>query len=147
MDCLSRRCVRSQSDFLHSCLLLQSYFCYYVQATSALDTVTENSVQEALNTLGQNRTVLIIAHRLSTIRHADQIVVLDAGTVVEKGTHDVLVNIEGGYYQRLWRMQIRQKDEEMLNSPTTSSNGGGLLLTNGGGSGDGDGVEEVKEEV
>jgi ABC-type glutathione transport system ATPase component len=85
-----------------------------------LDTVTENSVQEALNALGQNRTVLIIAHRLSTIRNADQIVVLDGGVVVEKGTHDALVNIEGGYYQRLWKMQIRQKDEDGASSTLSS---------------------------
>jgi ABC-type multidrug transport system fused ATPase/permease subunit len=70
-------------------------------------------VQEALNALGQNRTVLIIAHRLSTIRNADQIVVLDAGVVVEKGTHDNLVLIEGGYYQKLWKMQMRQKDNDV----------------------------------
>jgi ABC-type multidrug transport system fused ATPase/permease subunit len=70
-------------------------------------------VQDALNALGQNRTVLIIAHRLSTIRNADQIVVLDAGVVVEKGTHDNLVLIEGGYYQKLWKMQMRQKDNDV----------------------------------
>jgi ABC-type multidrug transport system fused ATPase/permease subunit len=70
-------------------------------------------VQDALNALGQNRTVLIIAHRLSTIRNADQIVVLDAGVVVEKGTHDNLELIEGGYYQKLWKMQMRQNDNDV----------------------------------
>merc|ERR1711988_1254446 len=77
------------------------------EATSALDTVTENSVQEALDALGTNRTVLVIAHRLSTIKHADQIVVMDNGKVMEVGTHEELFAKEEGVYAKLWSMQQR----------------------------------------
>lgn len=55
--------------------------------------------------LGQNRTVLIIAHRLSTIKHADQIVVMDKGTVAEVGSHDELLNNNNSIYKDLWNMQ------------------------------------------
>ncbi|MFF5303304.1 ABC transporter ATP-binding protein [Streptomyces sp. NPDC013161] len=67
------------------------------EATSALDTSTEIEVQKALDTLFARRTRIIIAHRLSTIRHADQIVVLDRGHIVERGTHDQLLVGEGRY--------------------------------------------------
>ncbi|MFI7150638.1 ABC transporter ATP-binding protein [Nonomuraea sp. NPDC050022] len=67
------------------------------EATSALDTQTERAVQEALDTLAEGRTTIMIAHRLSTVRDADQIVVLDGGRVVERGTHDTLMSLEGHY--------------------------------------------------
>ncbi len=70
------------------------------EATSALDTETERAVQEALERLGEGRTVIAIAHRLSTVRDADQIVVLDAGQVVERGSHDELIE-RGGRYAAL----------------------------------------------
>lgn len=76
-----------------------------VQATSALDTITENSIQEALVTLGRNRTVLVIAHRLSTVKHADQIIVMDAGRVIETGSHEQLLRKPGSTYARMWEMQ------------------------------------------
>lgn len=76
------------------------------EATSALDTVTEHSIQGALNALGKHRTLLVIAHRLSTIKDAQQIVVLDDGHIVERGTHTELLSI-GGHYSKLWNMQIR----------------------------------------
>lgn len=74
------------------------------EATSALDTESERLVQDALNHLMKNRTTLVIAHRLSTIQHADQILVIQKGEIVERGRHDELIGT-GGHYQRLYEMQ------------------------------------------
>ena len=75
------------------------------EATSSLDTKSERRIQEALETLMANRTTLVIAHRLSTVENADQIIVLDAGKIVESGTHAELVAQEG-HYAALYRMQF-----------------------------------------
>ena len=75
------------------------------EATSALDTESEKLVQEALQRLMTSRTSLVIAHRLSTIQHADEIVVLQHGRIVERGTHEELSRRVGGVYQRLSSMQ------------------------------------------
>lgn len=74
------------------------------EATSALDTVTEQQVQEAINRLMRNRTVFVIAHRLSTVRHADTILVMDQGVIVEQGSHAELYE-QGGVYRRLCDVQ------------------------------------------
>ena len=74
------------------------------EATSALDTESEKLVQDAINNMMQNRTSIVIAHRLSTIRHADEIIVLQKGNIVERGNHDTLI-AENGYYRKLIEMQ------------------------------------------
>jgi subfamily B ATP-binding cassette protein MsbA len=76
------------------------------EATSALDSESERAVQQALDALMVGRTTLVIAHRLSTIEHADRVLVLDAGRLVEQGTHAALL-ASGGLYARLHAMQFR----------------------------------------
>jgi subfamily B ATP-binding cassette protein MsbA len=76
------------------------------EATSALDTESEQMVQYALNNLMANRTTFVIAHRLSTILHADKIVVLENGEIVESGRHDQLLAL-GGVYKKLYDMQFQ----------------------------------------
>lgn len=75
------------------------------EATSSLDSESEKLVQEALDNLMKNKTTFVIAHRLSTIRHANRIIVLKNGTIVESGTHDELIN-KDGEYKKLYRMQF-----------------------------------------
>ena len=77
------------------------------EATSSLDSESERVVQEALDKLMIGRTSFVIAHRLSTIRNADKIVVIDKGTVVESGSHESLMSIEGGLYQSLNKLQMQ----------------------------------------
>ena len=78
------------------------------EATSAVDNETEASLQRSIDYVSRDRTTVIIAHRLSTIRNCDTILVMDAGSIVESGSHDELVN-QGGIYSRLWKVQTGQK--------------------------------------
>ena len=82
------------------------------EATSALDSRTEAAIQDTLNLLTQRRTTVIVAHRLSTIVHADEIIVLDKGRIVERGTHAALA-AAGGLYTEMWtRQQAEQREAE-----------------------------------
>ena len=89
-------------------LLKQAPILILDEATSALDTKTEYAIQESLYQLSLNRTSLIIAHRLSTITHAQQIIVLDKGSIVEKGTHTELLE-QNGIYAHMWAVQSKKK--------------------------------------
>jgi subfamily B ATP-binding cassette protein MsbA len=82
------------------------------EATSSLDYESERLVQDALETLMQGRTTFVIAHRLSTVRRADRIIVLDAGRIVEQGTHEELL-AGGGLYKRLYEIQFRDRPVAM----------------------------------
>jgi ATP-binding cassette, subfamily B, bacterial MsbA len=74
------------------------------EATSALDSESEKQVQEAIVNIMKDRTCIVIAHRLSTVQHADEIIVMDAGFIIERGTHQELMR-QGGYYTKLVQMQ------------------------------------------
>ena len=80
------------------------------EATSALDTESEGLVQDALERLMRNRTTLVVAHRLSTVRHADRIVVLVHGRIVEEGTHEALL-ATGREYRKLWELQFGEAED------------------------------------
>ena len=82
------------------------------EATSALDAESEQLVQRAIANLIQNRTTIVIAHRLSTVRRADTIIVMEAGRVIEQGTHNELL-ARGGQYQRLYELQFADEEEEL----------------------------------
>ena len=82
------------------------------EATANIDSETEMMIQEAMAVLSEGRTMLVIAHRLSTIQHADQIIVLNKGEIIERGTHLSLLNEQGSYYQ-MYKMQQAGIDEAM----------------------------------
>ncbi len=87
-------------------------YLFLDEATNALDTVNEQKIVQALNGAFENRTVVIIAHRLSTIRHADQIVVMDKGLIVEVGNHEFLMERKGIYYNL-----VKSQSEVIENTP------------------------------
>jgi len=82
------------------------------EATSALDSRTEAEIMETLEAIERGRTTIVIAHRLSTIVHADQIVVLEAGRVVERGSHAALL-AAGGLYAEMWARQAQEQEEAL----------------------------------
>jgi ATP-binding cassette subfamily B protein len=92
-------------------LLMNPRILILDDSTSSVDTQTERLIQQALDTLMEGRTTFVIAHRLSTVRRADQIVVLDGGEVVERGTHQELLT-KGGLYRQIYDLQLR--DQEAL---------------------------------
>ena len=76
------------------------------EATSSVDSHSEQLIQEATEKITEGRTSIIIAHRLTTVKKADKIIVLDKGNIVEIGTHDELLQIENGYYRNLYEVQF-----------------------------------------
>ena len=93
-------------------VLIDAPVLVFDEATSALDAESEQLVQRAISNLIRNRTTIVIAHRLSTIRRADAIVVLEAGRIIEQGTHSELLT-RRGQYQRLYELQFADEEEEM----------------------------------
>lgn len=91
-------------------LLKDPHILVLDEATSALDNQTERAIQDRLGMLAKGRTTLIVAHRLSTIADADQIIVLDRGNIVERGTHQSLLRKQG-LYAAMWHRQVRRKEE------------------------------------
>lgn len=85
------------------------------EATSSLDANNEKIIVNNLNTFLKNKTAIVIAHRLSTVKNADQIVVLEKGTIVEIGTHDELLN-RGGVYFNLVKNQLALEKIEFVNN-------------------------------
>ena len=82
------------------------------EATSALDNTTEILIQQALDELCRGRTTIVVAHRLSTVRGADKIAVISDGRIAEEGSHEELMQIEGGIYQGLYRLGVRNPDKD-----------------------------------
>ncbi len=86
------------------------------EATSALDSETEKGIQGELDRIARGRTTLVIAHRLSTVMDADQILVLDQGRIVERGTHKALLEQDGAYAQ-MWALQLQEEAEQVVATP------------------------------
>ena len=97
------------SQHLSECILCREHILD--EATSALDNTTEMLIQKSLKELAKGRTCLIVAHRLSTIKNADEIAVVSKGKIMEKGTHDELMKLNG-IYSDLYRLQFKNSDEE-----------------------------------
>ncbi|HKB07954.1 MAG TPA: ABC transporter ATP-binding protein/permease [Candidatus Polarisedimenticolia bacterium] len=96
-------------------LLKNPAILIFDEATSALDSQSEKAIQAELDRIQVGRTTLVIAHRLSTVMGADQILVMDQGRIVERGTHDELL-AGGGHYAEMWRLQQQERREEIPTS-------------------------------
>ena len=97
-------------------MLLDPDVLIFDEATSHLDTATEQAIQGNLREALQGKTVVVVAHRLSTICAADQICVLDAGQIVEQGTHEELLD-QAGRYAQLWQAQTAKSLSQPVPSP------------------------------
>jgi ATP-binding cassette subfamily B protein len=99
-------------------LLKDPAILVFDEATSALDSRTERVIQDELEGIARSRTTLVIAHRLSTVVHADQILVMDHGSIVERGSHAELL-ARGGVYAAMWEIQIRERAKAEALMPAT----------------------------
>ena len=99
-----------QSIVIARAFLRETRILILDEATSSIDTKTENDIQNSLNILMKNKTSIIIAHRLSTIRNADNILVMDKGEIIESGTHDNLLK-KNGFYAKLYNAQFKNHVE------------------------------------
>ena len=91
-------------------LLKNPHILVFDEATSALDSKSEKAIQAELERIAKGRTTLMIAHRLSTIMDADQILVMDRGRIIERGTHRELLDAEGAYAS-MWALQLQEEME------------------------------------
>jgi len=103
-------------------LLKNPALLIFDEATSALDSKSERAIQTELDRIQQGRTTLVIAHRLSTIMHADQILVMDAGEIIERGTHAELM-AENGSFAQMWRLQQREAAQAAAAMPVPEAPG------------------------
>jgi len=94
-------------------LLKNPAILIFDEATSALDSASEKAIQAELDRIAVGRTTLIIAHRLSTVMDADQILVMDAGNIVERGSHAQLIE-RSGHYAAMWRLQQQSTEAPAL---------------------------------
>jgi ABC-type transport system involved in Fe-S cluster assembly fused permease/ATPase subunit len=97
-------------------VLKNPHILIFDEATSALDSRSERAIQAELNQIARERTTLIIAHRLSTVVHAQQILVMDHGRIVERGTHEQLLDLDG-LYRQMWTLQQRSQDTAAVDVP------------------------------
>ena len=102
-------------------LLLDPRILILDDSTSSVDSATEHQIQHALQQLMVGRTTFVIAHRLRTVQHADQILVLEGGRIVERGTHEELLR-RSGLYRRIYDLQLR--DQEELRAATRTARNG-----------------------
>jgi subfamily B ATP-binding cassette protein MsbA len=80
------------------------------EATSSVDTYSEEMIQTATDKLTNGRTSIVIAHRLATIKKADKIIVMDSGKIVEEGTHKELLKLQNGFYKNLYEVQFMEEE-------------------------------------